>query len=168
MKKIVLSLAAAVLLFTACKKDDKKNESGSFTYNGKTEITNFAYTDGEDFTLSTISVEEALGNGNPTYSSIDFELENPKDDIAYTYKDFGADDYDAAKNFSYASATIDAKINDDASGTELDDLVSGTITVHKNNADGTSYKVEYKLTFSTTNGNKDVVGSYNGTMLKFQ
>lgn len=161
MKKLAFSVLAAVLLFSACKKDDNDTIAGSFKFNDTTVATNFAYiddfgTDGFDISLGNVSPADSNYTGKFSYVQFSVATLTPG---TYTFLSRGDEAYDATKNFSYADCIHNMNIKkgepDDESGTQVGDITAGTVVLKK---DGDTYTFTYTFQFGTDK----VVGSYTG------
>jgi hypothetical protein len=167
MKKLAFSLLAAVLLFGACKKDDDKASSGSFTIDGKSYqapkglLLDYG-ADGQDLSFSNADYS-TFNDFTGKVNAVDIELKTFTADQTYTYLSSASDDYDNKKNFSYASVISDLayiKGLPDPSSTTGDyyyDLKGGSVTIKKN---GDRYTVSYTLEFADAT----VKGQYEGSL----
>lgn len=162
MKTTIRSLAlllSVAVFFSACKKD-KDDVKGSFTYDGQTYTTNYALNttfDGSYSDLTLLSVDY-----NPNFAGkingVGITFDNAKVTAGtYTYKEDGDPEFDATKHFFDAYAFIDFNYPNLNTGTWVEDITSGTVTVTVN---GSSATFTYNLNF----GNKKVTGSYSGTV----
>ncbi len=159
----LLLLLPFTVVFTSCKKD-KDDPKSYFTYEGKTyEIKTAQHYGDEEFSSTMFtSIDATSASQSGKVSMISFLFGQPELTAGtYTYKDDSDPAFDAAKNFVGASALIDLAYQngsaDETSGTTLEQLTSGSITVAK---DGTTFNISYELNF---NG-KVVSGKYSGAI----
>lgn len=159
----LLLLLPLTVVFTSCKKD-KDNPKSYFTYEGKTyEIKTAQHVADGDFSSTMFTSIDATSAGQSgKVSMISFLFAKPELAAGtYTYKDDSDPAFDDTKNFFAASAFIDIAYQngsmDETSGTTLEQLTSGSITVAK---DGSSFNISYELNF---NG-KAVSGKYSGAI----
>lgn len=163
--KFNLSFLALLLpltvVFTSCKKD-KEEQTNYFTYEGKTYSIVQAMNASDEGYSSTFftSGNMQTTSGKMSLINITFGTTGLQAGT-YTFKSITDDAFDAAKNFGEANAAIDIVYEngtvDEQSGTQLDDLTAGSVTITK---DGTNYKFNYELNF---NG-KIVSGKYSGAI----
>lgn len=164
MKKLALSVLAAVLLISACKKDDNETAANSFSVNGKTVVTNYGYlfdynaVDGKEIYLSDVNVTPAYVG---KISLVSFSIDSLIDGASYTLLSDDSASYDKTKNFSDASVVYQADFKDetsnDTTGTWYEEPKAGTLTIKKN---GDNYLLGYSLTFATTT----ITGKFNGKL----
>lgn len=161
-----LALMTIVLAtFSSCKKDSKSSNDSSFTYDAKTYNT----TSGQYFTTGGSSGMLILSSGaislvgyTGTVSYVQFMFDQGAiPEGTFTFKDGGDNTFDAAKNFSDASAGIDFAVSNGTptGGTQLNGALEGTVTITKS---GSNYSITYTLTFD--GGKTAVTGKFNGAI----
>jgi hypothetical protein len=167
MKNLAFSLLAAVLLISACEKDDNKTTAaGSFTFNNEAAIS-IPYgfiqdygVDGNDISFSDINIAtDTAYAGKVSYLQFSLATLTPG---TYTYLSNDSTGYDATKNFSFAILLYKADMAegsiDGDTGTNPGNPTGGTITLKK---DGETYTFTYTIQFGTSK----VTGSYVGKPL---
>lgn len=153
---LVLLMPLAVT-FTSCKKD-KDEPSNYFTYEGKTYQTTIAQNASEGDITSTTFASATPGQTSGKVSMINIMFWTTSlQPGTYSYKDFTDETFDAAKHFAGAFALIDVEYSNQGSGTTLESITAGTVTIAK---DGTNYNVTYELNFD----GKSVSGKYSGAI----
>lgn len=163
MKKLALSVLAAVLLISACKKDDDKTPASSFSLDGVTVGTPYGYEfdngpDGKELVFSNILLTDTTAT---SISALSMDIDTLIDGASYSFLSKDAASFDKTKNFSGAFVVFRAEYKNgdpiDTTGTWLEDLTSGTVTVKKS---GDNYTIGYSIQFATTK----VTGKYIGKL----
>lgn len=163
MKKLLLCVAAAATLLTACSKnDDKQPGDNYFTVDGSSFTTtngllqNFGSDLGELW-FSSIPLS-ATANGK--IDLVYFEIDTLISGQTYTYMPADSSAFDRKKHFSEAGFVYNGKITtgeiDENEGTVDLEIKSGTLTVNKQ---GDDYTIDYNLLFKSS---KTVKGNYKG------
>jgi hypothetical protein len=160
MKKLALSVAAIGLLFTACKKDDNKENGGGLGSNQFKVGTTTYNASSVTHSMGTITVAGASGtsggglfigfsgDGLPTASG--------------TFKIVASDDLDANDEIS-----VDAAIGSGTSGTFYDSETNTTNPTAKVTVNGSNVQVEFTdLTVKETLGTATEKISANVTCAK--
>ena len=151
MKKIAsVMLAVSLFALFACSKDEKATPAGgSFSLEGKSYNSNYAYWNtANGLTITNIGVApDYIEN----YVRIFIDTLNYP---TYTFllRTNGA--YDAKKNFSGAEVRYNTT-NVAGESAEVTGVTAGTISISKS---ASSYTINYTLTV----GGKAITGTYNG------
>jgi hypothetical protein len=165
MKKLAFSVLAAVLLVSACKKDDNDAASSFKLDKNAAVATPYGFiqdygVDGNDISFATYnpSVDTSF-TGKGSYLQFSLETLTPG---TYTYFSNDSAGYDAAKNFDYAAFLLNGDIKkgqpDESTGTFAEKATGGSITMKK---DGEIYTFTYAIAFGTST----VSGTYVGKPL---
>lgn len=165
MKKLAFSVLAAVLLISACKKDDNDAASSFKLDNNAAVATPYGFiqdygVDGNDISFATYnpSVDTSF-TGKGSYLQFSLATLTPG---TYTYLSDDSTGYDPAKNFDYAAFLLNGDIKkgqpDENTGSFSEEVTGGTITMKK---DGENYTFTYMLEFGTSK----VTGTYVGKPL---
>lgn len=163
MKKLAFSVLAAVLLISACKKDDDEKTASSFTIDNNAAVsTPYGFiqdygVDGNDISFASFNpTVDSTYTGKVSYFQFSLDTLVPG---TYTYFSDDSTGFDATKHFSYANCKYNANaiggVIDFESGIITGDPTAGTITMKKN---GETYTFTYAIQFE---GGK-VTGTYIG------
>ncbi|MVT08863.1 hypothetical protein [Chitinophaga tropicalis] len=162
MKKLLFGAVAIAALMTSCSKDDAKN-AGSFTYDGKSYVTNYGVfsvygTEETEILLTDKEITAtSLADTTMRINGVDIALQLPAiTPGTYTFynRDVDTVEFDATKHFNYAAVAINYKLSSDE---EAPEATKGTVTISKS---GDNYAVSYSLEV----GARKLVGSYNGPL----
>jgi hypothetical protein len=162
MKKLALSVLAAVLLLSACKKDDDAPAS-SFSFDGKTVGTAYGYEidngpDDNELLFTSISMTDTSAT---FISGFSVDIDTLIDGATYSFLSKDSASFDRTKNFNSAFVAYKVEYKNgetiDTTGTWLNDPTAGTVTVKKN---GDSYTIGYSVQFPTSK----VTGKYIGKL----
>jgi hypothetical protein len=152
-------LLPVIVVFSSCKKDKDDAPASYFTYDGKTYETKHADAEAEgEFATATFASVEMGSATSGKVSMVSFMFGQPELKAGtFTFKSSADDAFDATKNFFGAFAVIDFEAANQQSGTWLEEITAGTITIAK---DGTNYNITYELNFD----GKVVSGKYSGAI----
>lgn len=166
MKKLALSLLAAVLFMSACKKDDDAPAS-SFTFSGNTVATPFGYKvdngqNGREMIFSNASFSDTTAK---FFNAFIVDIDTLIDGASYSFLDKEAAAFDKTKNFYGSSVAYKVEIKDretvDTTGIWLENPTKGTVTVKKS---GESFTIGYSVEYPTGK----VAGTYIGKLTPVQ
>lgn len=162
MKKLLFSAMAAVVLMSACKKDDDE-AAGSFTFNGTSVNTAYGMYDnlGEgtyEITLSSMDPNGGLGNLAKTFSQVSFEVDTFAAGTYTYYETNDTAEYDKTKNFRYADVYYNYNLSNLEAGKYSSSPSAGTVTL---TGTAPNFGVSYSINFGT---DMKVVGKFNGKL----
>lgn len=166
MKNLAFSVLAAILFFSACKKDDKSTpaSSSSFKLDNNTSVkTPYGFIQdfgGYNFNIGFATVDLVTNNSyNGKISLLTFNLATLTPGT-YTYLSHDDTGYDSTKNFTYADCVYDSNMTEGSIdvniGTYRNNPTNGTITLKK---DGDTFTFIYEIQYGTSK----VTGTYVGT-----
>lgn len=176
MKKLAFSVLAAVLFFSACKKDEKddaketpRGPESYYKFNDTTTALFHGYLEKDGDGINIVITDSALSK---TYSgpinAISLDLDTLIDNNTYTFMERDSAAFDKKVNFRGAytlskGKVADGEVDDEIPGARFfdDGIKSGTVKVRKN---GESYTVEFEVVYPKTT----VTGRYVGKLPPLQ